>query len=358
MKSVKTILLCAAVAASAATAAETNGTATTISTYAMVSSGTNNPAADIEAPFSIPKSLVFRMYEAADAARDRALAGPGGKAPFADTLEFVGLSAAGTPELALAAQNRPRGNMLLVNDGNDDEERRELWPFDVEGFERKLERRMVRGEDGCFLLPEENGTRLAANPTIRRVNAEIAAWAIRELDGKYPRMSTDDWRGMTGSAAIPEGMAAWRLDPLYCFVLEDGEGAWNPRTYSFVFWKGTGTPVLVAAFDSFPNDREATAALCLHCDPPSANNLAVLEWRHQSFRMSMSPARIRTRLESARKAGVREAAENLSVLRAHLPECFDDVLHQLAPAEEKQEAAPDVETDPDNTEEVLKSLGL
>lgn len=235
MKSVKTIFLCAAMAACAVTAAETNGTATTISTYAMVPSGTNNPAADIEAPFSIPKSLVFRMYEAADAARDRALAGSGGKAPFADTLEFVGLSAAGTPELALAAQNRPRGNMLLVNDGNDDEERRELWPFDVEGFERKLERRMVRGEDGCFLLPEENGTRLAANPTIRRVNAEIAAWAIRELDGKYPRMSTDDWRGMTGSAAIPEGMAAWRLDPLYCFVLEDGEGAWNPRTYSFVF---------------------------------------------------------------------------------------------------------------------------
>lgn len=36
----------------------------------------------------------------------------------------------------------------------------------------------------------------------------------------------------------------------------------------------------------------------------------------------------------------------------------DDVLHWLAPEEEKQKAAPDVETDPDNTEEVLKSLGL
>ncbi len=353
MKTTKTILLCAAVAATAGCGdgEPTAKPAAPENNTDAVPSETNAPAATITAniktPFSIPKSLLLRMYEAADATRDRALVNPGGRTPFADMLEFVGLSADGNPELALVAQNRPRGNMILVDDGNDDGERRELWPFDIEGFERKLEERMVRGEDG---------TRLAANPTIRRVNAEIAAWAIRELDGKYPRMSTDDWRGMTGSAAIPEGMAAWRLDPLYCFVLEDGEGAWNPRTYSFVFWKGTETPVLVAAFDSFPNDREATAALCLHCDPPSANNLAVLEWRHQSFRMSMSPARIRTRLESARKAGVREAAENLSVLRVHLPECFDEVLHQLAPAEQK--AASDVEIDPDNPEDALKSLGL
>lgn len=36
----------------------------------------------------------------------------------------------------------------------------------------------------------------------------------------------------------------------------------------------------------------------------------------------------------------------------------DDVLHWLAPEEETQEAAPDAEIDPDNPEDVLKSLGL
>ena len=151
MNATKTILLCAAAAVAAATAqaAGTNETAEVASTNAAARSSAAAAAAttNAAAAFSIPKSLVLRMYEAADAARDRALAGPDGKPPFNDMLEFVGLSAGGDADLAFAAQNRPRGEMSLVDDGNADRERRELWPFDVEGFEGTLEARMVRGND-------------------------------------------------------------------------------------------------------------------------------------------------------------------------------------------------------------------
>ena len=327
MNAMKAILFCAAAAAVAGAtvqAAGTNETAAAASTNAAarpIAAAATVPT-NAAAAFSIPKSLVLRMYEAADAVRDRALAGSDGKPPFNDMLEFRGLCAGGDADLAFAAQDRPRGEMSLVDDGNADRERRELWPFDVEGFEGGLEARMVRGEDGGFRRREEDGTELPVNPTIRWANAEIAAWAVRELDGRYPRMSAAAWLAMTGTASMPEGTAAWRLDPIYYFVLETGEGAWNPRTYSFVLWKGTGSPLLTAAFDSFPNDREATAALCLHCDAASANNLAVLEWRHQSMRDSMDPGRIRQFLELARNAGVPAAEANLGVLRAHLPEVF------------------------------------
>ena len=327
MNATKAILFCAAacaVAGATARAAGTNETAAVASTNAAARSiaAADTAPTNAAAAFSIPKSLVLRMYEAADAVRDRALADPDGKPPFNDMLEFRGLCAGGDADLAFAAQDRPRGEMSLVDDGNADRERRELWPFDVEGFEGGLEARMVRGEDGGFRRREEDGTELPVNPTIRWANAEIAAWAVRELDGRYPRMSAAAWLAMTGTASMPEGTTAWRLDPIYYFVLETGEGAWNPRTYSFVLWKGTGSPLLTAAFDSFPNDREATAALCLHCDAASANNLAVLEWRHQSMRDSMDPGRIRQFLELARNAGVPAAEANLGVLRAHLPEVF------------------------------------
>lgn len=76
---------------------------------------------------------------------------------------------------------------------------------------------------------------------------------------------------------------------------------------------------MVAVFDSFPNNREATCALCFHCDATSANNLAVLEWRHQIFRMSMDPERIKILLERAGEAKVREAEMNLHVLRLRFP---------------------------------------
>ena len=60
----------------------------------------------------------------------------------------------------------------------------------------------------------------------------------------------------------------------------------------------------------------------MHCDASSANNLAVLKWRHQSMRDSMVPGRIRKFLELARNAGVPVAEGNLGVLRSHLPEVF------------------------------------
>ena len=320
MNSTKAILVCATVAAAAAGAAMTNETTAVVATNAPVATVATNVAPE----FSIPKSLVLRMYEAEDSFRDRSLAGPDGKPPFNDLLEFVGLTACGDDDLAFAAKDRPRGTMALVPDGLTDEERRKLWPFDIAGFERELERRMVRGEDGCYRLRDEDGTEVAANPTIRWANAEIASWATRELDRCSPRLTPRECEALLGSEEMPEGAAAWRLDPQHCFLLETGDGAWNPRTYTFLLWDGTNDPSILASFDSFPGDREAVAALLLGHRASSANNLAVLEWRHQSLRDSMIPGRIRQFLELARDAGVPVAERNLEVLRSHLPEVFAD----------------------------------
>ena len=279
----KAIMLCAAAAMAAGCGRGRNA-----DEAAIEASGTNAPAARAE--FTIPKSLVLRMYEAADEARSRAFPG----ANIGDPLEFAGLSAGKNGEAAFSAKDRPRMEMILADDCNSDEERRELWPFDIGSFEAELEKRMVRGDDGCFQRVEDDGSPLAANPTIR-------------------------WANRAGCEEIPEGTAAWRLDSLYCLVLESGGGAWNTKSYSFVMWNQNFGPQVVAVFDSFPNDREATCALCFHCDATSANNLAVLEWRHQIFRMSMDPERVKILLERAGEAEVREAEMNLDVLRLRFP---------------------------------------
>ena len=304
----KAIMLCAAAAMAAGCGRGRNA-----DEAAIEASGTNAPAARAE--FTIPKSLVLRMYEAADEARSRAFPG----ANIGDPLEFAGLSAGKNGEAAFSAKDRPRMEMILADDCNSDEERRELWPFDIGSFEAELEKRMVRGDDGCFQRVEDDGSPLAANPTIRWANREVSEWATRELDGRYPRMSDVELRAMAGCEEIPEGTAAWRLDSLYCLVLESGGGAWNTKSYSFVMWNQNFGPQVVAVFDSFPNDREATCALCFHCDATSANNLAVLEWRHQIFRMSMDPERVKILLERAGEAEVREAEMNLDVLRLRFP---------------------------------------
>ena len=89
-----------------------------------------------------------------------------------------------------------------------------------------------------------------------------------------------------------------------------------------VLWNGADDPFPVAVFDSFPNAKEATAALCIQSNAASANNLAVLAWRHQINRMSMNPWVIRRRLEAAAEAQVPTAEGNLAVLKEHIPEVF------------------------------------
>lgn len=110
----KAIILCAAAAMAGC------GRGRNADEAAIEASSTNAPVARAE--FTIPKSLVLRMYEAADEARIRAFPG----ANIGDPLEFAGLSAGKIGEAAFAAKDRPRMEMVLADDCNSDGERREL----------------------------------------------------------------------------------------------------------------------------------------------------------------------------------------------------------------------------------------
>ena len=55
-------------------------------------------------------------------------------------------------------------------------------------------------------------------------------------------------------------------------------------------------------------------------DFAATQNLAVLEWRHRNFRMGMTPRRIKSCLEEARRLNVPTAEANLKVLLDHIPE--------------------------------------
>lgn len=264
------------------------------------------------------------MYEAHDRARDKAIRKDVDATYTSDTLELWALATIFKMENAEEISKRPRREMSLVDDLNSDAERKELWPFDIEAFEAQLEAQMVRGDDGCFCRREENGDLRPSNPTIRWVNAEIAKWAISALDSKYQRMPPAIFCKMSGDETMPEGTWAWQLDRLYYLVLAEREGAWNPRDYMIVLWNGSDDPFPVAVFDSFPNAKEATAALCLFSNAASHNNLAVLAWRHQIDRMRMDPWLIRRMLEEAAKAQVPTAEGNLAVLKEHIPEVFQE----------------------------------
>lgn len=259
-------------------------------------------------PFAIPPSLIHRMEEAFNAARNKYLKtnidseelfasdGRGGKFPNANIIAA-----------------RPRGEMKFCNDSMNEKEREELWPFDVEGFEKSLEAKMVRDKDGLFRLkgifaqeagPTNDDGYVASYPTIRWANHEIEQWAIKQLDREFKRMDRTAFCKMSGDEKIQEDTFAWKLDDRgEFFAIQRCEGAWNRREYRHVVKVGKrGVPI--ATFDSFPNRKEA-AAMRTYGRNAAFNNLAVLEWQHRNHRLTMIPDRIKWFLEMAKEQGYR-----------------------------------------------------
>ena len=285
--------------------------------------------------FDIPPSLVWRMYQAHNAVRDRQLRqdDANGGQNF-DGEEMFGLFVNGFTN-AEEIVARPRGEMMFCGDMMTDEERKSLWPFNVEVFEAELESKMVCDEEYLFRkkhepddnLPTDANGLVAPNPTIRWVNDEIERWAIPRLDAKFTRMDDEMFRKAAGGNAIPEGWLVWMVadlgDVRECFAIAHGDGAWNPRYYMDLLCDDEGITI-VASFDSFPNRREAAAMRKFGRDIRAVHNLAVLEWRHRNFRIGIDPKRIKRYLEEAKRHNVSTAETNLKVLHDHIPEADEE----------------------------------
>ena len=301
-----------------------------------------------EMPFDIPPSLVYRMTMAHNAARNRQL-----KSKIdAEELWALAQKDSGFTNAHIIAE-RPRGEMKFCDDLLSEKEREELWPFDVEAFEKQLEAKMVRDREGRFRLvrkcldevaktndlfspvPTLKAAHLelrddeleASNPTIRWVNHEIEQWAIKQLDSKFKRMDDNAYCKMTGEEKAPDGVLAWKLGSFgeqagEYFVVQQSDGAWKAREYTYILWDGGKKVVPVASFDSFPNRKEAAAMRIYVCDIAAIHNLAVLEWRHRVNRLSMEPRRIKRMLEVSKEKDVPTADGNLKVLQDHIPEVF------------------------------------
>lgn len=185
-----------------------------------------------------------------------------------------------------------------------------------------LYRLLGKFSEGC---PTDDDGLVASGQSIRLVNLAIEAWATNQLDRIAPRMSEADCCAMfrcMGCEAMPEGTWAWEVRRNMYFVMRWVDDGLTMREYMFIQWKGAGDPYPVAMFDTFPNKKEAVAALLFKDDAASINNLAVMMWRHQCDRSSMDPLAVKSFLETARSHRSPFAAENLAVLRRHLPEVF------------------------------------
>lgn len=255
--------------------------------------------------FEIPLTLVQRMMEAHDKA-------------YSNALEVV---------------TQPRGEMRFADDGLDEAGRTRIWPFDLESYEKELEGQMARDTNGLYRLlgkfaegcPTDDDGLVAGGLSIRLVNLAIEAWATNQLDRIAPRMSEADYCAMfrcMGCEAMPEGTWAWEVRKDMYLVVRWVDDGLTMREYMFIQWKGAGDPYPVAMFDTFPNKKEAVAALLFKDDAAAINNLAVMMWRHQCDGSSMDALAIKSFLETARKHRVPFAAENLAVLRRCVPEVF------------------------------------
>lgn len=281
--------------------------------------GCGRHPAESRSDFDIPPSLVFRMYGAHNAARDRT-SGIEGSFDGEEMMALMMQGFAAAPEIA----SRPRGAMSFADDGLTDEQREAFWPFDVEGFEATLEARLERDENGLFRLEDGDGDLLPSNPTIRLINREIETWAIERLDAAFERVDAETYAEVMGPEENPEESPAWLIrdngGEAEYFSIKRSDGAWEGREYAFLLQDGGENPFCLAEFDSFPNRKEAAAARLCRMDPRSLNNLAVLWWRHRIFRLMLDPGQIRFLLAKASEAGVAQAGENLAVLMEHIPE--------------------------------------
>lgn len=273
--------------------------------------------------FDIPKSLLTRMYEAHNAARDVSF----NITNAFDAEEMFGLANCGMAN-ADEIVARPRGEMKFCDDLLTEEERAEIWPFDVEAFEAELEAKMVRDGGSLYRLRPETAEEgavkedglVASNPTIRWVNHEMEQWATEQMDAKFNRMGEETFCKMFGEESMPEDFVAWDMGEEEYFMIIQRDGAWNSRDYIFVLWRDGEDPCVVASLDSFPNRKEGVAIRGWRYESICVNNVAVLDWQHRSRRLSMNPWVIAKGLAIAAEDGVTVAEYNLKVLLDHIPE--------------------------------------
>lgn len=271
-----------------------------------------------EEGFDIPSSLVDRMRVSYNRVRNTMAGGP----ESLDGEEMMALMQLGYGNASEIAE-RPRGEMVFAADGRSEEERRELWPFDVEAFEATLEAELVRDEKGLYLKKAEEGDTFPFNPTMRWVNAEMEQWAIGQLDSAFTRMAPGVHAEMIGEPEEEGGeVLMWAIpgDGDEFFAIERSDGAWELRSYLYLLWDGKDRPTLFAEFYSFPSRKEAVAMRMARHDSRSLHNMAVLYWRHRVFPMQFNPEEIKKMLEIAQQDGVSCAKANLEVLNAHIPE--------------------------------------
>lgn len=268
--------------------------------------------------FDIPASLVDRMRVSYNMVRNT-MSGAAGSLDGEEMMALMRLGYGNAPEIA----ERARGDMVFADDGQSEEERRELWPFDVEAFEAALEASLGRDETGLYRQKDSEGGLFPFNPSMRGINEEMEQWAVRQLDASFTRVTPDIQEKISGEP-VEEGEEGlmWAIpgDGGEYFAIERSDGAWALRTYLYILWDGKDKPTLLAEFYSFPNRKEAVAMRTVRHDSRSLNNMAVLYWRHRVFPMQFNPAEIREMLEIAQGDGVSCAKGNLAVLDAHIPE--------------------------------------
>ena len=289
-----------------------------IACAAFMAAGCGRGGGGGEAEFDIPASLVDRMRVSYNLMRNQMTGGP----ENLDGEELLALMRLGYGNVAEIAE-RPRGEMVFTDDGLSEEERRELWPFDVESFEATLEAQLGRDERGLYCLKDDEGDLFPFNPTMRWLNEKLEQWAVGQLDASCTRVAPDVQAKIIGE---PEEEGAeiqmWAIpgDGDEYFAIERSDGAWNLRSYQYLIWDGKDSPTLFAEFYSFPSRKEAVAMRTARHDVRSLNNMAVLYWRHRVFPMHFNPAEIKGMLEIAKGAKVLCAKANLKVLNDHIPE--------------------------------------
>jgi hypothetical protein len=289
-----------------------------VACVASMATGCGRGGSGGEPEFDIPPSLVDRMRVSYNRVRNTMTGG----AETLDGEEMMALMMLGygnAPEIA----ERPRGEMVFTDDGLSEEERRELWPFDMEAFEATLEAELERDEKGLYRKKDAEGGTFPFNPTMRWINAELEQWAVGRLDAAFTRMAPGVHAKMTGEPEEEgEEIPMWAIpgDGGEYFAIERSDGAWEVRLYQYVLWDGKGKPTLLGEFYSFPSRKEAVAMRTALHDSRSLNNMAVLYWRHRVFPMQFDPAEIREMLELAQRDGVSCAKANMAVLEAHIPE--------------------------------------
>lgn len=276
--------------------------------------------------FDIPSTLIGRMQ----AAHYATVRGELCKVDVLDVCELAALMKIGLTNAQEIAQ-RPRGDMKFCDDLFTEEYRRNMWPFDVEAFEKKsLETNLVRGADGCYRFADASNRGDASEAAaFRWVNREIEQWAVRQLDAVFPRMDEKLFCKISGDEKMPDGMSAWVVDKFgtgnveWFAIQRNEDGAWHPRSYFYGIWDGR-EPTVVGMLDSFPTRKEGATLRAYRFDVAARHNLAVLMWRHCVNAMFMNPWVVQSLLKKAEACGVPTAEANLKVLLAHIPELKKD----------------------------------